>query len=83
MRMSALFYLPDAASCSGSGFCAKKRLRAARFSAKLVLSEIVESVMRKHVRHFATNSMIFILIGERRAECRLWDSKDDIVALSN
>lgn len=60
MRMSALFSFAGFCIFFHSGFCAKKRLRAARFSAKLVLSEKVESVMRKHVRHFATNSMIFI-----------------------
>lgn len=57
--VSVKFYM---ASCHE--FCAKKLLQTGRFSDKLVLSEKVESVMRKHVRHFATNSMIFILIGK-------------------
>lgn len=64
MRMWAPFLSAGFRISSRCGFCAKKRLHTVRFSAKLVLSEKVESVMRKHVRHLATNSIIFILIGK-------------------
>lgn len=57
MRMSALFSFAGFRIFFCSGFCSKKRLHTARFSAKLILSEKVESVMLMHVRHFATISI--------------------------
>lgn len=40
----------------------KAPLRTIHIFDTLFLSEKVESVMRTHVRHFATNSIIFIIV---------------------